>query len=652
MSIRRRLSLTFLLYSAIILSLVIGSLFAWHQFTHQIEQMSRAEQLLTESLELLLLSDDYLSYHNDRSLIQVQAKISAINALLNQEEYVIFSPVKEYLIAYSDIFYQITQNSIFETSTDRPANTQSEAQNLLREERLSAMIRLEAQKISHQIEMLVSDSNQMAAQMRQRILVFFSVYFLSMSFLLVLLTQYTIQKIIRPLNELMAGAEKVEKGDFNFNFDFHAPETNIEESNEIGQLALAFNRMTSELVKNIHKLTEETTIRAQKETALLESENRYRTIVETAREGVWLIDQNGITTFVNQQMANILEYKPEEMIGKSLMDFTDPAGQQDASDKIEKRKQGEYEINEFMFIKKTGERCYAIVSTAPMPPGPGGEYSGAFAMITDITPIKLAGERLQKLNESLEMRVAERTQELEEVNQELESFAYSISHDLRAPLRAINGLSNLLTEEYSHHLPEAGLHYLDLVQKNVAFMTDLINGLLEFSRKGRGVMHFVNVDFNTIVKDILQIYSDVIETRNIQISVSNLPQSVGDPLLLKQVVQNLIENAIKFTRYSNKAEIRIDSFTKNGKNGIAVHDNGVGFDMKYANQLFGVFQRLHSQSEFEGTGIGLAIVKRIIHRHGGEIWCTAKPDEGASFYFTLDISNQPQSLLSSLEISQ
>jgi len=214
----------------------------------------------------------------------------------------------------------------------------------------------------------------------------------------------------------------------------------------------------------------------------------------------------------------------------------------------------------------------------------------------------------------------------------LEAFAYSVSHDLRAPLRAVDGFSRILLEEYGPQLPAEAKHYLEIARKNAVQMGDLIDGLLAFSRLGRQPVRKQTVATAELVRQVLEDLRLEQSGRQVEITVDYLPACEADPLLLRQVFANLLSNALKYTRRREVARIQIASMDSTV---YCVRDNGVGFDMRYADKLFGVFQRLHRAEEYEGTGVGLAIVQRIIHRLGGRVWAEGAVNEGASFYFTL-----------------
>jgi len=370
--------------------------------------------------------------------------------------------------------------------------------------------------------------------------------------------------------------------------------------------------------------------------ALQESEQRFRTMANSIPQLTWIARADGFITWYNDRWYAYTGTKPGEMEGWGWQKIHDPVRLPEVmaqwSESIMLGQPFEMEFP----LRGADDKFRRFLTRALPLRNSDGVVEQWFGTNTDVEELKRAGEEIKVLNAELETRVAERTAELEAANKELEAFSYSVSHDLRAPLRAVNGFAGIVLSEYSQHLPEEGQQYLERVRKGGQRMGELIDDLLAFSRLSRQALARQTVDTNRLVQETLAELKPALAGRSLEIKVGDLPPCQGDQALLKQVWINLLSNALKYSRDRSPAIVEAGYEQRESYGVYFVRDNGVGFDMQYASKLFGVFQRLHRAEEFEGTGVGLAIVQRIINRHGGRVWATAEPNRGATFYFTLE----------------
>jgi signal transduction histidine kinase len=410
------------------------------------------------------------------------------------------------------------------------------------------------------------------------------------------------------------------------------------------------------------------TARKQAEEALQKAGALQNAIFHSAYFSCIATDENGVIQLFNVGAERMLGYTAADMMNKvTAAELHDPqeviaranalslefsrtiAPGFDAM--VFKASRGIEDIYELTKIRKDGSRFPAILSVTALRDA-REKIIGYLLIGTDNSARKraeealvkaaaLQSETIRRLNADLEQRVKERTVQLEAANRELEAFSYSVSHDLRTPLRAVDGYSQVVLDKFGPQLPDDGRRYLQTIRAGAQKMGALIDDLLTFARLNRQELSKRSFDTGTLVQAALEELGSPWPERNIEVRVGALPVCTGDPVLLKQVWLNLLSNALKYTRKRELPVVEIGCTKADGIDTFFVHDNGTGFDMRYADKLFGVFQRFHRAEDYEGTGVGLAIVQRIVHRHGGRVWADAAVDRGSTFYFTLEKEGTP-----------
>jgi len=408
--------------------------------------------------------------------------------------------------------------------------------------------------------------------------------------------------------------------------------------------------------------------------ALIISEERWHFALEGAGDGVWDWNPETNEVFFSKQWKLMLGYEDHEIENK-LEEWKKrvfPDDLEKAYKILDQHISGEIPvyISEHRMLCKNGTYKWILDRGKIMSRDAEGKPLRFIGTHTDISERKEAQENIRKMNEMLEQKVLERTSELEKrsrelldnevallslvedmnlksdelkrsarqleaTNKELEAFSYSVSHDLRAPLRAIGGFVSILTEDYENILDDEGRRICRIIQSNAAKMGQLIDDLLSFSRLIRSELHHSKIDMESMVKNVISEFGTTQDLSTKTISVQNIPEAFGDSNLLKQVWINLVSNALKYSSKEENVQINIGAIRKESETFYFIKDNGVGFNMAYSNKLFNVFQRLHGLHEFEGTGVGLAIVQRIINRHGGRVWAEGEVGNGATFFFSL-----------------
>jgi PAS domain S-box-containing protein len=384
------------------------------------------------------------------------------------------------------------------------------------------------------------------------------------------------------------------------------------------------HQKNEELVRrHADKLQAEIAERKKAEEKLRNSERRLKVFFESDMVGTMYWNMDGQITDANDKFLRMTGYSREDLKA-GLLDWSKmtPPGYEDKDEFAlgELEATGSDTPYEKEYIRKDGTRIPIIIGAAMLD---DRRHEGV-AFVLDISIRKQAEEEMKKW-----------TEQLEAANSELESFSYTLSHDLRAPLRAIDGFSEMLLKETGGRLDPESVRKLNVIRSNTEKMNKFIDDILNYSRTGRAAVSRAAIDMRSLFMEVWKELKEGNPGRSMELKIGNIPPASGDRLLIRQVLSNLLGNAVKFTRIREHAIIEVSGSASKNYNTYSIKDNGVGFDMRYYNKLFEIFRRLHAEKDFEGTGVGLAIVKKIVHKHGGSIWAEGKPGEGAKFCFKL-----------------
>ena len=370
--------------------------------------------------------------------------------------------------------------------------------------------------------------------------------------------------------------------------------------------------------------------------ALRQSEELYRSILRASPDDITFTDLEGRIRVVSPAAVSMLGYEhADEMVGRLMIEFLAPGDRERAAANVELMSQGVYTgPGEYVAIRADGS-AFPMEANGEFVRDADGRPTGMVFVVRDVTQRKRSEDEIRRLNVELAERVVTRTAQLETTNKELEAFAYSVAHDLRAPLRVIDGFSALIAEDAADRLTDAEVDHLQRVRRAAQRMAALLDDLLGLSRTARRDVRREDVDLSALASSVLDELREAHPGRSVEIAVAPAMTARADPELTRVILASLLSNAWKFTGRCDVARIEVGARDQDGARAFFVRDNGVGFDMAYAQHLFGVFQRMHGADEFEGNGIGLATVQRLVTLHGGRVWAEAEVDKGATLFFTL-----------------
>jgi PAS domain S-box-containing protein len=430
------------------------------------------------------------------------------------------------------------------------------------------------------------------------------------------------RQVSRPIISLAETASRIAAGERTIQAEVAGPR-------ETASLAEAFNSMTTQLRTSLVHLELQVEEVKHAEQALREKSAELDAYFTDALDLLCIADTNGCFRRLNKEWEHTLGYALHELEGRRFMDFVHPDDLELTLQSISTLKDNA-PVRNFVNRYRARDGSYRWIEWRSIPVG-----TMIYAAARDITERKQVEEQIRRLNEELEERVLERTVQLEYANKELEAFSYSVSHDLRTPLRAIDGYTRILQEDFGTVLDAEGQRVCSVIRRETQRMGLLIDDLLAFSRLSRTSMSHSLIDMAQMATEVFHEVTTPEQRTRIDWLVQDLPRTLGDPSMIRQVWANLISNAVKFSSRIPRARIVISGRTEGTEHVYTVCDNGAGFDMEHGSKLFGVFQRLHSSKDFQGTGVGLAIVHRIVQRHGGRTWGEGTPDKGATFHFTI-----------------
>jgi PAS domain S-box-containing protein len=633
MQIKTKLKI--LSWIAAIMGILVMIILAWtsEQLKQSAAQHNFAKEMFTTHNNRIALRDEYILNHNERPKEQWLQQTENLGKLVKQAQAEVVLPEQKLILQQIPLYLDKTKKlftRLIVNQDEMVAGRISISQSQKMEQLIYSQLIIDSHSLLTQFLKLqmISDREYAARQSQSNAFILVSVLLLVC--FTVVSSMMVARNIAKPLIRLRDGLKVI--GDGNLDYQIA-----VKGDDELSNLAYVSNEMAAKLKKSytsLENLQQEIIERKRVEEALRDAELKFRTIFDKASDGI-LLAENGSSTFymANNKICEMLGYTQKEIIKIGLSEIHLEKDRPYVIEQFGRMGKNEISVaSDIPVMRKDGSIFYADINSSSVNLG-GKDY--LIGVFRDITERKQAEEEIKKLNTELEQRVIDRTAQLEASNKELASFAYSVSHDLRAPLRGIDGWSLALLEDYGERLDDQARKYLHRVRAETQQMGRLIDDMLKLSRVTRAELQLTPIDLTAMAQNIANSLQEERPQRRIEFIIQPALRANGDSQLIEIALSNLFDNAVKFTGTRSPARIKFGEAEVDGGKAFFVHDDGVGFDMAHASKLFGAFQRLHKLSEFPGTGVGLATVQRIIHRHSGRIWANAQVDQGATFYFTL-----------------
>jgi PAS domain S-box-containing protein len=648
MKIGTRLKLSTWFAMGVVVLMALSLFWTFREISRMDRNINLANKMGKVAAERILLRDDYLIRREERALVQWRTQSETMRGLLESAKGHFTGDADRAVLREAQQNFEATL-SLFSKIVARRGRAKGAAGKKLTfdeaESQLVTQNFLKAYALQDNINELVDSAGKarQAAQNRGGFQIIILVLGGGMAIVVnSLLTGRIAAKRLIALHE---GMQIIGSG----NLDYRIA---VEGNDELADLAGESNQMAASLKESytsIENLNREIAERERTEDTLRMSEDKFLKAFKSSPDAILLTSvPDGKLFEVNDSAELITGYTADEMLGRTTGElglWVDQARREEYMGRI--RSEGRVANFETDFRTKSGAVINGLISGEIIQLRNGPCF---LSVVRDITEQKYAEKKILTFNTELEQRVHERTAQLEESNKELDAFTYSVSHDLRAPLRAVDGYAHILIEDFGDRLDDEGRRLCAVISESGRTMGRLIDNLLTFSRIGRTEIRRSPVDMATLVQSVFLESTTPEERQRIDFQVGSLPLAQGDPTLLRQVWVNLLDNAVKFSAPKERAVIEVGCLPKGSEHPVEspssairisdserayfVRDNGAGFDMQFRGKLFGVFERLHSPDEFEGTGVGLAIAQRIVQRHGGRIWAEGEVGKGATFYFT------------------